>query len=103
MGYAFPAEQEIMAGRNPDGSYTGAIPKMYVNDARLQLTHEQMVIRGKLVEAGKLQASRAGCNGLSPVIRLLYYSHFTTCLCCRYTRYTIASCLVWRAAFWSWS
>lgn len=51
-------------------------------DALFKLSHEQHLERAEKVEAGEWDNTKAGCNGLSPVIRLLEYTRYDRVFAC---------------------
>jgi hypothetical protein len=75
QGYVHATRQDIMVEQTEESAENGGytIPCMMFGDSRLQLTHEKHVARGKAVDNGQLDASRAGCKGLSIVAKYLSY------------------------------
>lgn len=70
LGYAKPVPQPAMAERVGSRKI---IPAMRMDDERLQLDHNLMVLRARGVDSGQLDAYAAGCKGMSPVPAYLDY------------------------------
>ena len=73
QGYVTPVSIDVLAQRSNATTSGLQVPKHKFGDPELQLSHEQMAARGRLVKSGDFNPSVAGCNGLSVVVEHLDY------------------------------
>jgi hypothetical protein len=67
-GYEKPAPQPLLFPDVEGG--------MFMDDARLKLTHEQHCRLARLVESNQAKPQRAGRRGFCAIIRALKYTHY---------------------------
>ena len=67
-GYDKPAPQPLL--------FPDVEAGMYMDDARLKLTHEQHCAIARMVESGQAQPKKAGRRGFCAIIRALAYTHY---------------------------
>jgi hypothetical protein len=75
LGYSKEADGGIMVPGIP--SVSG-----YCGDGVFQLTHDDHLERAEQVDSGHWKNTRAGCNGLSPVIKILDYTRYDRVFAC---------------------